>query len=97
MFGKVQTDPTGGRGRILHMPEPKPSRDQVLKEKSVSLRVSSSALCQTAQELRKTSKRLRNPDAFVAHGLQLIRVFGDFPDIQQTYLENLYRDEDFEN
>lgn len=56
-----------------------PSRDQVLYEKSVYLRVYSAALLREAEELRKQSGKLRNTNAALAYDLQLIRSVGYFP------------------
>lgn len=81
------------------MPEPKsPSRDQVLYEKSVYLRVYSSALLQEAQELRKTSSKLRNTNAALAYDLQLIRAVGYFPNrTRKDYLDDVPSDENVDN
>ena len=81
------------------MAEPKsPSRDQVLYEKSVYLRVYSSALLQEAQELRKTSSKLRNTNAALAYDLQLIRAVGYFPNGPlHSYHKKPASDESVEN
>jgi len=94
MVGNVQTD-RGGYSKFRHMPEPKsPSRDQVLYEKYVYLRVYSSALLQEAQELRKTSSKLRNTNAALAYDLQLIRAVGYFPNrTNQNHFQDLASDE----
>ncbi len=87
-----------GRVRLdfFHMPEPEqPTRDQVRYEKSVYLRVYSSALLQEARELRKTSSKLRNTNAALAYDLQLIRAVGYFPHrTPQTCFDDLASDED---
>jgi len=81
------------------MPDPKsPSRDQVLYEKSVVLRVYSSALLHEAEELRKTSSKLRTTNAALAYDLRLIRAVGYFPNrTRQKYLEHLANDENIEH
>ena len=78
------------------MPErDRPNRDQALYEKSVYLRVYSTALLREAEELLKTSSKLRNANAVLAYDLRIIRAVGYFPDrTPQTYFDNLASDED---
>jgi len=63
-------------------------RDQVLYEKSISLRVYSSALLREAQELCQTANRLRKTNASLASDLWLIRAVGFFPETRwRSYLK----------
>jgi len=78
-------------------PDP-PTRDQVLYEKSVYLRVYSTTLLQEAKELRKTSSELRNANAALAYDLKLIRAVGYFPNrTRQDYLHDVASDENVDN
>ena len=78
-------------------PDP-PTRDQVLYEKSVYLRVYSTTLLQEAKKLRKTSSELRNANAALAYDLKLIRAVGYFPDrTRQDYLDDVASDENVDN
>ena len=77
------------------MPESKrPSRDQVLYEKSVYLRVYSSTLLREAEELRKKSGKLKDINAALAYDLRLIRAVGYFPHVNpQSHLKEPADDE----
>lgn len=57
----------------------RPSRDQILYEKSVYLRVYSCALLNEAKELCRASNKLRNTNARLAYDQKLIRSVGYFP------------------
>lgn len=85
--------------KSCQMSEPeRPSRDQVLYEKSVYLRVYSTALLREAQELRETSGKLRNTNASLAYDMRIIRAVGYFPNGRMhPYHKKLADDETVEN